>query len=117
MFYALRSEVFPSFFIILLGSVDCLTTVVGVLCSRAVELNPIMASIIGVNMMAFLALKISATFFTGFTYVLAKRTLNKTVDKSTKAFRYSRRLIKGVYAGLMVFLIATVINNLTMLLV
>jgi len=116
LYYALKSEVFPSFFIILLGSIDCLTTVIGLLYSRAVELNPFMAGIISINVIGFLALKISATFFIGFTYILAKRTLNRTVDKSTKVFNYSRRLIKGAYAGLMLFLIATVINNLTILL-
>jgi hypothetical protein len=116
MYYALKSEVFPSFFLILLGFIDCLTTVIGVLYFGAVELNPFIAGIISTNMMAYLVLKISATFLIGFTFILAKRALNKTIDKSTKAFKYSSRLIKGAYAGLMLFLIAIVINNLTVLL-
>jgi hypothetical protein len=116
MYFALKSEVFPSIFIILLGSIDCLTTVIGVLYYGAVELNPFMRGIVSTNMMAFSALKISATFIIGFTYFLAKRTLNKTMDKSAKAFKYSRRLIKGTYTGLMLFLIAIVTNNLTVLL-
>ncbi|MCL5949612.1 MAG: DUF5658 family protein [Candidatus Bathyarchaeota archaeon] len=114
--YALKSEVFPSFFIILLGSIDCITTVIGVTYFGAAELNPFMTGIVSTSIVAFLALKISATFLIGFTYILAKRTLNKAMDKSTKAFKYSSRLIKGAYAGLMIFLIITVINNLTILL-
>jgi hypothetical protein len=114
--YALKSEVFPSLFIILLGSMDCITTVIGVTYFGAAELNPFMTGILSASIAAFLALKISATFLIGFTYILAKRTLNKTMDKSTKGFKYSNWLMKGAYAGLTIFLIITVINNLTVLL-
>ena len=113
--YMLKSDVFPSFFIILLGSIDCITTVIGVTYFGAVELNPFMTGIVSTNIMAFLALKISATFLIGFTYIFAKRTLNRTMDKSTKAFKYSSRLMKVVFAGLMIFLIIIVINNLIIL--
>ena len=114
--YTLKSEAFPSLFIIVLGSIDCLTTAIGVLYSSAVELNPFMTGIVQTNLMAFFAIKISATFLIGFTYILAKRSLNKTMDKSTKNFKYSNWFMKGAYAGLLIFLIATVINNLLVLL-
>ena len=114
--YRFKSDVFPSFFIILFGSIDALTTVVGVLNYGAVELNPLMTGIVNANITAFLAIKISATFLIGFTYILAKRTLNKTMDKNTKTFKYSNWFMKGAYAGLMSFLIITVINNLIILL-
>jgi hypothetical protein len=114
--YTLKSEAFPSFFIILLGSIDALTTVIGVLYFGAAELNPFMTGIIGTNIMAFLAIKISATFLIAFTYILAKRTLNKAMDKSTKSFRNSSMIMKGAYAGVVIFLLITVINNFTVLL-
>lgn len=114
--YMLKSEVFPSFFLILMGSIDCLTTVIGVLYFGAAELNPFMTGIVSTNILAFLALKISATFLIGFTYILAKRTLNKTMNKESRSFKYSNRLMKVAYAGLVVFLIIVVINNLTILL-
>ena len=113
--YMLKSDVFPSFFIILLGSIDALTAVIGVLYSGAVELNPFMIGIVSTNIPAFLAIKLSATFLIGFTYILAKRTLNKTIDKNTKTFKYSNWMMNGAYAGLMIFLIITVINNLIIL--
>jgi hypothetical protein len=99
-----------------MGSIDCLTTVIGVLYFGAAELNPFMTGIVSTNIIAFLALKISATFLIGFTYILAKSTLNKTMNKESKSFKYSNRLMKVTYAGLMVFLIIVVINNLTILL-
>ena len=73
--YALKSEVFPSFFLILLGTIDSITTVIGVLYFGAAEINPLMTGIVNTNIIAFLVLKISATLLIGFTYILAKRTL------------------------------------------
>jgi hypothetical protein len=113
--YTLKAEVFPSFLIILLGSIDCITTVVGVMYFGASEINPLMIGILNSSIAAFLALKISATFLIGFTYIYAKRTLNKAMDKSSKAFKVSCKVMKGAYAGIMVFLIITVINNLIIL--
>lgn len=114
--YRLKSEMFPSMFLIVLGSIDAITTVLGVSYFGAAELNPFMTGIVNSNIMAFLVLKVSATFLIGFTYILAKRTLNKALDKETRSYRYSSWLIKAAYAGLAVFLIATVINNLFVLL-
>jgi len=116
MYYALKSDVFPSFVLILMGSLDCLTTVIGVLYFGAAELNPLMTGIVSTNIVAFLALKISATFLIGFTYILAKRTLDKTLNKESKSFKYSNRFMKAAYAGLMVFLFMVIVNNLTVLL-
>jgi Domain of unknown function (DUF5658) len=113
--YALKTEVFPSFLIVLMGSIDAITTVIGVLYFGAAELNPFMTGIVNTNISAFLFLKITATFLIGFTYILAKRTLNKALNKESRSFRYSNKLMKVAYAGLMVFLITVVINNLTVL--
>lgn len=114
--YTLKSQVFPSFFIMLLGSIDCLTTVIGVLYFGAAELNPFLTGIISASIWAFLALKVSATFFIGFTFIMAHRMLNKTPDKTTKSYRYSSKIMKAACAGLMVFLIVVVANNLIILL-
>ena len=113
--YTLKTEVFPSFLIVLLGSIDCITTFIGVMYFGAAELNPFMTGIVSSSITAFLVLKISATFLIGFTYIYAKRTLNKAMDKSTRAFSVSCKVIKGAYAGIMIFLIITVINNLFVL--
>jgi hypothetical protein len=112
--YIQKSAV-PSFIIILMGSLDCITTVVGVMFFGASELNPFLVGIVSTNILAFLALKIAATFFIGFSYILAKKTLNKTMDKTTKSFRFSSVLLKGAYAGLIVFLAVVVVNNLLIL--
>ena len=114
--YTLKSELFPSLFLILLGSIDAITTTLGVMYFGATELNPLMTGIVNTNITAFLVLKVSATFLIGFTYILAKRTLNKNLNKETSAFKYSNLLIRIAYAGLTAFLLATVLNNLLVLL-
>jgi uncharacterized membrane protein len=115
MYYALKSDVFPSIILILMGSLDCLTTSIGVLYFGAAELNPLMAGIVNTNIAAFLTVKISATFLIGFTYILAKRSLNKTLNKESKSYKYSNRLMKVAYTGLMIFLLIVIVNNLTIL--
>jgi 4-amino-4-deoxy-L-arabinose transferase-like glycosyltransferase len=114
--YMLKSEVFPSFILIIMGSIDCLTTVIGVLYFGAIELNPFLAGIVSTNILAFLAIKVSATLFIGFTYIQANKTLNKTMNKNTKSFKYSHGLVKIAYACLLAFLIVVVVNNLSILL-
>ena len=114
--YALKSEIFPSLFLILMGTIDAITTVVGVLYFGASEINPLMTSIVNTNIIAFLVIKVSATLLLGFTFILAKRTLIKTFNKETRFFRISNRLFNIAYAGLTLFLIVTVINNISVIL-
>ena len=110
-----KTEVFLSLLLILMGSIDCFTTVVGVLYSGAAELNPFMASIVSTNIGAFLLVKITATILIAFTYILANRTLMKTQNKNTRSFKYSYKLLKVVYAGIIIFLLIVVTNNLLIL--
>ena len=112
----IKTEVIPSFLLILMGAIDCLTTVIGVLYSGAKESNPFMAGIISTNIGAFLAVKIAATLLVASTYILANRTLIKTPNKNSKAFKYSSKLLKIAYAGILVFMIIVVANNLLILL-
>jgi hypothetical protein len=114
--YMLKTEVFPSFLIIFMGSIDCLTTVIGVLYFGAAELNPFMAGIVSTSIGAFLVVKLAATILIAFTYILANKTLMKTQNKSTKSFKYSCKFLKVAYAGILAFLVIVVANNLIILL-
>jgi membrane protein DedA with SNARE-associated domain len=114
--FMLMKEVIPSLLLILMGSIDCLTTVVGVLYSGAKELNPFMAGIVRTNIGAFLAVKIAATVLIAFTYILANKALIKTQNKGSKSFKYSYKVLIVGYVGIMVFMIIVVANNLLILL-
>lgn len=112
----LKKEVLPSLLLIVMGAIDCLTTTIGVLYSGAKELNPLMAGIVSTNIGAFLVVKIAATMLIASTYILAKRTLIKTPNKEDKSFKYSSKVLKIGYAGIMVFMMIVVANNLLILL-
>jgi membrane protein DedA with SNARE-associated domain len=112
----LNTKTFPCILIVLMGSMDCLTTVIGVLYSGAAELNPFMAGIVSTNIGAFLVVKIAATILIAFTYILANRTLMKTPNKTSRFFKYSYKMVKIAYAGIIVFLVVVVANNLLILL-
>jgi len=99
-----------------MGSIDCLTTAIGVKYFGAVELNPLITGIVSTNITAFLALKISATLLIGATYILARRTLIKIQNKDSKSFKIYSMFMNIAYTGLVVFLIIVVVNNLLILL-
>ena len=113
--YSIKSVVLPSFILIIMGTIDCITTVIGTLYFGATESNPIMASIVG-NVPFFLTLKLAATFSIAGTYFLANKILHSTKDKNTRDFRVGNKIMKGVYAGLSMFLVLVVINNCLVLL-
>ncbi len=72
----LRREAIPSLLIILMGTLDCVTTILGVAYAGAKELNPAMAVIVNSNVGAFLVVKIAATIFIALTYVFARKILH-----------------------------------------
>jgi hypothetical protein len=114
--YAARIELLPSFVLVLMGSMDCLTTVIGVIYFGAAELNPILSGVVHSSIVAFMVLKLTATLCIAGTYILAKKMLNKTADKTTKSFRFSNVFVKSAYTGLVVFLLMLVANNLAVML-
>ncbi len=106
--------VFPSFILVLMGSIDCATTVIGLLYFGAAELNPFLAGLVS-NIPAFIALKLTATLCIGGTCILAYRILG-SADKSSRGFRIGNVAVRAAYAGLVVFLAVVVVNNVTVLL-
>ncbi len=114
--YSFRAAILPSFILVLMGSIDCITTVIGVLYFGAAEMNPFMTGIVSSSILAFTIVKVAATLCIASTYILAKRTLNRTTDKSTRSFRLGNVFIKVAYAGLVLFFMIVVTNNFIVLL-
>jgi membrane protein DedA with SNARE-associated domain len=111
----LKTGVVTGFLLILMGSIDCLTTIIGVLYSGAKELNPFIAGIVSTNIGAFLVLKIASTILIAATYLAANRILMQMSNKDDKSFKISFKMLRYAYAGLVVFLAITVVNNLLIL--
>jgi hypothetical protein len=106
---------FPSSALILAGSLDWLTTVVGLNYFGAVEANPFISGVANQNLLAFTALKLMTTLFVGLIFYQADKCLLKTEDKTTKSFKWTRLTLKMAYFGATAMLIVAVINNLSIL--
>ncbi len=111
-----RIEVITSLLLVLMGTIDCVTTVIGVMFSGASEVNPVMAGVISTNIDAFMVIKIAATALIAFIYLYANKLLMKSSDKAAKSFKISRNLLNISYIGIIGFLFAVVTNNLMVLL-
>jgi len=97
--------------LVLVGSMDCLTTVIGILYFGAVELNPFIAGVISTNLPAFVILKLTTTVSVCLIFVQAEKILMKNKDKSSRAFFATQKLLKIASAGVIVFLVVVVVNN------
>ncbi len=106
---------YPTLMLALMGSMDCLTTVIGILYFGAVELNPLIAGVVSTNLPAFVILKLTTTFFVCLTFVQAEKILMKTKDKTTRAFSTMQKLLKMAGAGIFLFLVVVVLNNIWVL--
>jgi hypothetical protein len=112
----LRVQAISSLSLILMGSMDWLTTIIGIAYFGAVEVNPFIADITGTSLPAFTALKLSATVIVGLLFYTAEKMLLRTHDKSTSSFQSTRFILKGAYITTMALLLVAVLNNLTVVL-
>jgi uncharacterized membrane protein len=110
-----KVSLIPSVLLVILGILDCLTTMIGVQWLGTTEKNPIMATLVNTNLAAFAAVKIAATIFVAFTYLLANRILMKTKEKNSKSFVFTSKFMKIAYLGITAFLVTVIANNLIIL--
>lgn len=107
-----RVRTVPSLAIVLAGSMDCLTTIVGILFFGAVEYNPFLANITNTNLPAFVAIKLTSTILVALIFQQAEKILMKTHDKNSKSFTRMRYTLRGAYIGATAFLLIAVANNI-----
>jgi len=111
----LRIKGFPSLLLILMGSMDCATTVVGILYFGATELNPFLAGIVNTNLSAFIALKLTTTVFVIMIFRQAEKMLMQTPNRNTRSFTWTRNLLRISYVAVLLFLVIVVANNVIVL--
>lgn len=109
------TKVFPSLLIVVMGSIDCVTTIIGILYFGAVERNPFMSNVLSASLAGFTLLKMATTFVVGLIFYHADKILMKTPDKNTKVFVWTKRLLKVSLAGVIAFLGIVVLNNVLVL--
>ena len=108
----LRIRVVPGLSLFLMGSMDWLTTIIGIVYFGAVEGNPFLTNVVSSSLPAFTALKLSTTIIIAFLFHKADKILLKTHDKTTRSFRYSRLMLRITYVIATAFLLFAVLNNL-----
>jgi hypothetical protein len=102
-----KKEVFLCVTIILIGTLDWLTTVVGAVFFGAVETNPLLASLTESNMLLFSAVKLSAITLTGLLFYKAE-----TKTKLTSEFSpFAKKFLNSGYIISLFTLMAVVLNN------
>jgi hypothetical protein len=108
----LRIRAVPSLSLVLIGSMDWLTTIIGIAYFGAVEGNPFLADITRTSLLSFTVIKLSTTIFVGLLFYQADKMLLRTQDKSTRSFRFTRIILRVAYITATALLLIAVINNL-----
>jgi len=90
-----------------MGSMDWLTTIVGIVYFGAVEGNPFLAGLAQTNLPVFTAIKLGTAFFVGFLFYQAEKTLNRTEDKKSKNFKRMHYLLIAAYLASLIFLLGS----------
>jgi hypothetical protein len=108
----LRIRAVPSLALVLIGSMDWLTTIIGIAYFGAAEGNPFLADITRISLPAFTAIKLFTTIFVGLLFYKADKMLLRTQDKSTRSFRFARIILRIAYITATALLLVAVLNNL-----
>jgi hypothetical protein len=109
------TKAFPSLLIVVLGTLDCVTTVIGILYFGAVEQNPFMANVASASLGAFTLVKMATTLVIGAIFYQTDKILLRTTDQNSRMFVWARRFLKVSWIGVLVFLAVVVSNNLLVL--
>ena len=103
---------FPSSALIAAGSMDWLTTVIGLTYFGAIEANPFISNIANQSLALFTAVKLCTTFVVGLLFYQANKSLQQTHDKTTKTFKWTKFGLRTAYMGATAMLLVAVVNNL-----
>jgi hypothetical protein len=102
--------------LVFMGSMDCLTTVIGTAYYGTQELNPLIADLVHSNLPAFVVLKLAITVSVGIIFVLAERALKSTENANDRSFKVAYTTLRVASVGIVVFLSVVVLNNIIVLL-
>ena len=107
--------VVPSLLLILMGSLDCLTTVIGTAYFGTYELNPIISGIVYSNIPAFVIIKLAVTFSVAFVFVRADKALLKLANSGSTSIELAQKFLRLAIAVVTIFLSIVVLNNILVL--
>jgi hypothetical protein len=94
--------------LILMGSLDWLTTIIGILSFGAVEVNPLFSGITKTNLLAYSGIKLSMVALTGFLFY----KLGNIEKMSASNSHFGKRFVESGYSVTLMALTAVVTNNI-----
>lgn len=94
-----------------MGSLDWLTTVVGILYFGAVEGNPFLSALTETNLLAFTCVKLGTVFFVGFLFYKAEK-LMRAENQDTHVAKWMHVVVKLTCIAALAFLVFAVVNNI-----
>ena len=74
-------QAIPTLFLIFMGSMDCLTTVIGSLYYCTSELNPLLSGLVSSNIWGFIFVKLSVTVFVALMFILAQKNAHEVSEQ------------------------------------
>jgi hypothetical protein len=101
--------------LVMMGLMDCLTTVVGTLYFGTRELNPLIAGLLSSNLVVFVVVKLLVTGCVGLIFVLAEKTLLLNDDRDNRSFKIAHNTLRVSYVGVVLFLVVVVVNNIVVI--
>jgi hypothetical protein len=102
----LKSELVWGVFIVLMGVLDWMTTILGVFYFGATEANPLIAGVAQKSVPVFSVIKLSAVLIVGFLFYNAKKRL-----KNTSTTLVARSFLSSGYLLSLMALTIVVSNN------
>ena len=94
------------------GSLDWLTTTIGIAYFGAVEGNPFMAQVISNSLFTYTAIKLFTTIIVGLIFYKAEKILRTVEDKKSKAYNLTHIGLRVSYITATAVLLIAVINNI-----
>ena len=97
--------------LVLMGSLDCLTTIIGIVGFGAVEGNPVLGGLARSNLAVFTAIRLGSAFLVGLLFYLAEKSLNHVGTPDSRDVKLVRIIVNAAYAVSVGFLAFVVLNN------
>jgi hypothetical protein len=95
-----------------MGTMDWLTTIIGIAYFGAVEGNPLMASLTSTSLVTFTAVKLITTALVALLFYKAEKILLANTDKTSRSFTITRIVLRAAFVIAAILLLMAVVNNL-----
>lgn len=100
----------------LMGSIDWLTTVIGIAYFGAIEGNPFIVTLASTNLVAFTVLKLGTAFLVAFLFYQVERIVREAKDEENGKRKGRLRLLRGAQLTALIALLYAVLNNIAVIL-